>query len=113
MIITDYSFGTITIDGTTYGKDVIIYPDHVHSPWRRKEGHLLQAEDLSGIIAANISLVVIGTGYYGAMAVPQEILSYLMSHNIKTLVDKTGSAVKLFNKNAAASHIAAAFHLTC
>jgi hypothetical protein len=93
MIITDYSFGTITIDGTTYA--------------------MLQAEDLSGIIAANISLVVIGTGYYGAMAVPQEILSYLMSHNIKTLVDKTGSAVKLFNKNAAASHIAAAFHLTC
>lgn len=112
MKITDYSFGRITIDGNTYTKDVIIYPDHVYSPWWRKEGHLLQAEDLSGIIAANISLLIIGTGYSGAMAVPQDVLAYLQSYNIKTLVDKTGSAVKLFNKNAAASP-AAAFHLTC
>lgn len=113
MKITDYSFGRITINGTTFSKDVIIYPDHVHSPWWRKEGHLLQAEDLSGIIAAHISFLIIGTGYYGAMAVPREVLAYLQSHNIKTLVDKTGKAVELFNKNAAAAHAAAAFHLTC
>ena len=112
MIITEYSFGRITINGQTYSKDVIIYPDHVRSPWWRKEGHLLQAEDLSGIIAAKISLLIIGTGYNGVMIVPNDVLDYLHSHHIKTLVDKTGNAVEIFNKNAAASP-AAAFHLTC
>jgi hypothetical protein len=112
MKITDYAFGRITIDGNTYSKDLIIYSDHVHSPWWRKEGHLLQTEDLSGIITAKVSLLIIGTGYNGAMAVPQEVLDYLKSHNIKSIVAKTGKAVELYNKNAAALP-AAAFHLTC
>ncbi len=36
MKISDYSFGNITINGETYTKDVIIYPDRIFSLWWRK-----------------------------------------------------------------------------
>lgn len=113
MKITHYAFGSITIDGNTYTKDVIIYPDRVFSPWWRKEGHLLQPEDLGEIIQSGISILIIGTGYYGTMKVPAEILSLLESKNIEAIVGKTQEAVDRYNEIAAAKHVAAAFHLTC
>lgn len=113
MKITDYSFGHITIDGKTYAKDVIIYPDHVHSPWWRKEGHLLQTEDLSDIVKAKLPVLIVGTGYYGAMNVPNQILDYLKSNSIEVIVEKTREAVNRYNEYAAARPVVAAFHLTC
>ncbi len=113
MLVSGYSFGSITISGTTYAKDVIVYTDRVHSPWWRKEGHLLQPEDLKDIIRSGISTIIIGTGYYGSMTVPQETIDFLTSQGIEARVDKTGKAVDIYNKTAAAVSAAAAFHLTC
>jgi len=113
MKITDYSFGRITIDGKTYSKDVIIYPDHVYSPWWRKEGHLLQNEDLSDIVNAKLPVLIVGTGYYGAMKVSNQILDYLNSNSIEAIVEKTPEAVIRYNEYAATGPVIAAFHLTC
>ncbi len=113
MKITDYFFGSITINGQTYTKDIIIYPDHVYSPWWRKEGHLLHTEDLSDIINARPSLLIIGTGYYGDMQVPEETFNYLKSKNIEVIVDKTQEAADRYNENTATKPVVAAFHLTC
>jgi hypothetical protein len=113
MKITDYAFGSITVDGETYTKDVIIFPNHVFSPWWRKEGHLLQIPDLADIMGVKLPVLIVGTGYYGAMRVPEEILDYLRSNNIKTHVEKTTEAVKLYNKISAKSTAIAALHLTC
>ena len=52
MIIEHYSFGRITVDGKTYTSDVIIYPGRVDASWWRREGHNLQAVDLTGVIKA-------------------------------------------------------------
>ncbi len=113
MKITDYSFGKITINGDTYTSDVIIYPDRVYSAWWRKEGHLLQVEDLSDVINAGIPVLIIGTGFYGAMKVPDKIIDYLKSRNIGTHVEKTGRAVSLYNKITDERPAIAALHLTC
>lgn len=112
MKITHYSFGNIQIDGKTYSKDVIIFPDHVFSPWWRKEGHALYEEDLSEVLSSNIRTLIIGTGYHGTMQVPQATLDFLKSKDIKTYVETTRKAVELFNKTSS-ENTAAALHLTC
>jgi hypothetical protein len=113
MKITDYSFGRITIDGQTYRSDIIIYPDHVSPSWWRKEGHLLQIEDLSDAVSANPDVLVIGTGSFGVMKVPETTLDYLRRKNIETYIEKTGRAVRLYNEISEKRSSVAVLHLTC
>lgn len=113
MIITDYSFGKITVNGSIYTKDVIIFPEHVLSPWWRKEGHILQIADLSDIAGTGISTLIIGTGAYGAMKVPKETKEHLASKNIKVHIERSKEAVKLFNELSKKQPAIAALHLTC
>ncbi len=113
MKITNYSFGSITINGNTYSKDVLIYTGHVHSPWWRKEGHVLQPVDLPGLFQEHPSLLIVGTGYHGTMLVPKETRDYFTSHRIKVIIKKTGEAVDQYNENVALPGVIAAFHLTC
>jgi hypothetical protein len=114
MKIEHYSFGNITIDGKTYTSDVIIYPGRIDSSWWRKEGHKLQIADLNDVINAKPEVLVVGTGYSGAMAVPKETISYLESKGMKVYVERTAKAVELFNELQKKGKIViAALHLTC
>jgi hypothetical protein len=113
MIIEHYSFGSITIDGKTYNSDVIIYPGKVDSSWWRREGHNLQAADLTSIIEAEPQVLVVGTGASGVMKVPRETISHLTSKGIEVHVERTAKAVELFNKLQREKIVIAALHLTC
>jgi hypothetical protein len=113
MHIDHYSFGRIIIDGKTYASDVIIYPDRVDASWWRKEGHYLQKSDLAGIIAANPDLLIVGTGAHGVMTVPESTVTFLESHNISVLIEKTEKAVTYFNTQSQGKKVVAALHLTC
>ena len=53
MKIDKYNFGSITINGKEYTKDVIIFPDRVSAPWWREEGHNLSLKDLKEVINFN------------------------------------------------------------
>ena len=112
MHINDYSFGKIVINSKTYTSDVIVYPDRVDPSWWRKEGHYLQPEDLTDIVAAGPDTVIIGTGNSGVMKVPEETRNFLEARGIKVFIEKTGKAVQLFNKQSGVK-IIGAFHLTC
>lgn len=114
MNIERYDFGTITVEGATYTSDVIIYPKEVDAAWWRAEGHNVAVEDVRRIAAAKPETLVIGTGYYGRMRVPEETLKWLAAHNIQVEIAKTGEAVKLFNRlQREAASVVAALHLTC
>ena len=120
MKIEHYSFGNITIDGKGYTSDVIIYTDRVDSSWWRKQGHNLHVEDLKDVVKAHPNILVIGTGAYGVMRVPREIVAHLESKGIKVHAMKTSEAVDLFNKlqsktveGGKAGVVIAALHLTC
>lgn len=114
MKITDYSFGKIDIDGRAYTSDVIIYPQRVDSSWWRNEGHRLQIKDLHDVVEAKPEVVVIGTGYFGRMDVPDQTRTFLESHGIQVHSARTSEAVKLFNKlQQDAATIVATLHLTC
>ncbi|MCL4456783.1 MAG: Mth938-like domain-containing protein [Nitrospirae bacterium] len=113
MKIDHYSFGRITIEGRTYTSDVIIYPDHVDSSWWRKEGHYLQAADLTDIVNAKPNILIIGTGYSGVMAVPKETLEFIRSKGIEVRIERTEKAVELYNSIQKDKKVIAALHLTC
>jgi hypothetical protein len=113
MKIDKYGFGRIEIAGKTYTSDVIVYPDKVDPSWWRKEGHLLQKIDLSDIIGAGPDVVVIGTGNWGVMKVPDGTVSFLESKGIRVIVEKTSKAVEIFNEESKKGKTVGAFHLTC
>jgi hypothetical protein len=113
MTIGHYSFGRITVDGKTYTSDVIIYPEKVDSSWWRKEGHNLEISDLAGVIAAKPDVLIIGTGAYGVMKVPEKTISHLTSNGIEVYAEQTEKAVGLFNRLQKEKRVIAALHLTC
>lgn len=112
-LIDSYSFGVIEIDDRRYRSDVIIYPDKVDDGWWRCQGHNLVPDDIVAILDYNPEVLVIGTGYYGAMEVSPEVRKKTESRGIKLVVEKTGQAVRIFNKLAEKNKVVAALHLTC
>lgn len=114
MIIDQYEFGKIVIDGKTYTADVIIYPEKVDASWWRKEGHRLQLVDLEQVVREKPDILIVGTGNAGAMGVPKETLSFLRSQGIDVRVAPTGKAVEIFNRSQKENKkVVAALHLTC
>jgi hypothetical protein len=114
MQIDDYRFGHIDIEGRSYDADVIIFPDRVQERWWRQEGHRLAQEDLGTVMAERPEVLVVGTGYYGRMQVPEETLASLGAAGIDVRVLKTDRAVAEFNRlQREYASIVAALHLTC
>lgn len=113
MKIDKYSFGKIVIDGVAYSSDIIIYPDYIDASWWRKEGHRLQPADLTGIVDAHPDLLIIGTGFFSRMDVPEETRKFLAAEGIDIRIERTGKAVGLFNNAEKDKVVVAAFHLTC
>ena len=114
MEIKHYSFGRINVDGHEFKSDVIIFPEHVQDNWRRREGHRLDQEDLRTVLSDSPDTLVIGSGYYGQMLVPEETLEALRSKGIEIRISRTGEAVREFNRlQQKYTCIVAALHLTC
>ena len=112
-MIDSYSFGKIVIDGKTYTSDVILYLDKVDESWWRKDGHLLQKEDLIDVIQYNPEVLIVRTGAYGLMKVPDETKQFLEAKEIELIAEETGKACKTYNELKEKRKIIAAFHLTC
>lgn len=114
MHIDSYNFGRITIDKKEFYKDVIIFSDYVFSPWLRKEGHFLSAEDLSNVFDKKPKILIIGTGYSGLMEVPDKVMKILKEKNIEFFILKTKEACNKFNELTSANkNPIAVLHLTC
>ncbi|MBU7010762.1 MAG: hypothetical protein HXS46_08730 [Theionarchaea archaeon] len=109
-MIEDYAFGRITVNGKVYTSDIIIAGSSIHS-WWRKQGHVLNPEDLTSVLKANPQTLVVGTGAYGLMKIPEKTEKFLKRHNITLIAEKTGKAVGIFNNLTGEK--AAALHLTC
>jgi hypothetical protein len=112
--IEAYDFGTITIDGRIIQNDVVIYPDRV-TDWWRKQGHLVQVEDLEKILAAGPAVLVIGTGFYDTMRISREAERLCSERAVELITRPTPDAWKLYNELNAedGKTVIAALHLTC
>jgi len=114
MHIDSYQFGKIVIDGTAYSSDCLIIGNSVKANWRRKQGHLLTAEDLEPIIAAGPASLVVGSGASGLMKVSEDLSKILREHGIELFTANTNKAVVRFNElSGKGENVAGALHLTC
>jgi len=113
-MIESYKFGQIIINGKKYNSDLIIFKDHIYDSWWRKEGHNLCIDDIKEIMNKKPDILIVGTGYFGLMKVPKELIEHIKSSGIKqVIVKKTGDACNEYNKLCKKKNIVAAFHLTC
>ena len=113
-MIESYNFGKIIINGKIYNSDLIIFKDRINDSWWRKEGHNLCIDDIKEIIDKKPDTLIIGTGNFGLMKVPEELIEHIKSSGIKqVIVKKTGDACNEYNKLCKKKNIVAAFHLTC
>ena len=112
-MIGEYDFGQIAVDGKVYNSDLIILPDRVIANWWRQEGHRLAVDDLQDVIAAEVEVLVVGTGKFGAMKVPSETVEALQAHGIQCEIAPTDQACQIFQQLHAQKPTAAALHLTC
>jgi len=112
-MIGEYDFGQIAVDGKVYNSDLIILPDRVIANWWRQEGHRLAVDDLQDVIAAEVEVLVVGTGKFGAMKVPPETVEALQAHGIQCEIAPTDQACQIFEELRGHKPAAAALHLTC
>ena len=87
-MIESYNFGKIIINSKEYNSDIIIYKKNIDAKWWRRESHNLRIEDIKKILENKPETLIIGTGYYGLMKVPLELIKYLESNNIEVIIKK-------------------------
>jgi len=119
-MIEKYEFGAIQVEGKEYRKDLIVYPEkeaggrlRVEANWWRKEGHRLDRADLERVVKAKPEVLVVGTGCYGCMKVPEETLEFLQNVGIEVYAEPTEKACRKYNELKDIRRVVAALHLTC
>jgi hypothetical protein len=113
-MIDNYRFGQVVVDGQTYERDLLIFPERVAANWWREKGHELAVADLTDVLADPPEVLVVGTGRYGRMAILPETEQALASQGVQIIAQPTASACQTFNQVTAEGRRAvAALHLTC
>lgn len=112
-MINSYSFGTITVNNQKFTKDLIIFPDHITSNWRRKTSHFLIEDDITEIIDYKSEVLIIDTGASGLMKVDDKLKFKLKELGIEAIIKKTADAVSGYNRIYKDKKVVAALHLTC
>lgn len=112
-MIEAYKFGEIVISGKTYQSDVIVYPNHVDSQWWRKQGHMLEPDDIRHVIDARPDVIVFGIGQPGFMEVSEKTMAEMNKLNIEAIIMPTDQACKEYNRIAQNRKAIACLHLTC
>ena len=114
-MIDSYRFGRMCINGTWYDQDVVVAQNVLISPWWRKEGHRLLAEDLCDALESSAwTHLVIGTGAFGRMRLDRGFENTVREKGITLKAERTEKAVGLFNTwMSDGFKVIGAFHLTC
>ena len=112
-MIDNYRFGEFIVDGKTYKSNIILIGKTV-KPARHLPGHELKLDDFIELIDSRPEYIIIGTGAYGAIKVPNEIIEYIEKNGIKTIIQETGQAYQTYNAMLKqGKKIAAFLHNTC
>lgn len=126
-MIEKYQFGEIVISGKKYNHDVevrvCLEKDFSNRKfevldWWRKEGHIIDLDDIKQCLALKPKIIVIGTGAYGMAKITDNLKDFLVKRKISLVTDITGEAIKTFNilvekEENQGKTIVGFFHLTC
>lgn len=118
MTIDSTAFGSITVDGKTYGHDVIVRLSGEVTE-RKKElskkhhgtAHIVSEEEARFVCEKGCEQAVIGSGQMGKVELSPEAESYFAKMGCKVLLEPTPKAIGLFNRLAGPK--VGLFHVTC
>jgi hypothetical protein len=112
-MIEHYKFGEFIIDGKEYRSNVVLLGIEARGG-RYLPGHQLKIDDFLPLVAYKPDVIIIGTGAYGSVKVPNEIRNYIEKRGIKLIIEKTGDACRTYNSLIKEGKKVAAFlHDTC
>jgi hypothetical protein len=113
-MIKYYEFGRMIVGEKEHHSDLKIIGGVVIPSWWRKEGHVVDLEDVDDILAVKPEILVVGMGDPGRMQVSDSLRSALVSTHIELIEEPTAKAVATFNRlSESGRKVAGAFHLTC
>jgi hypothetical protein len=110
--LSDYTFGSLTVDGERHTRDLIVLPGRVVPDWWRREGHSLALEDLDQVIDELPERLILGCGAHGRLEPPQAGLDELRARGVEVEAVPTAEAVRRYGE-LNPERTAAALHLTC
>ena|GEM_PF-1492486 len=108
--IDKFAFGSITINGKEYNKDVFVTNEFVEE---KENSHIVTKDDIDKALLNEPNLLIIGRGTSGNVEIPEEIRGILAKNNVKLIEGKTPIVIKDFNKLKGKNKIVGIFHLTC
>jgi len=113
IMIEHYEFGEFIVDGKKYKSNIVLKGSEAKEG-KYLPGHQLRIDDFLPLIAYKPEIIIIGTGAYGAVKVPKEIIDYIEKRKIKVVIEKTGKACETYNSLIKEGKRVAAFlHNTC
>ena len=117
MKIDDYSFGSITIDGEVYHKDLWIIDGRIKkrdkSIAKSKFGtsHRISRKELKRVMTPKTRRIIIGSGNSGLVSLTDKAQKYLEGLGIEVEICKTG---ELSQRNIEINECdSGIIHLTC
>ena len=117
MKIDDYSFGSITIDGEVYHKDLWIIDGRIKkrdkSIAKSKFGtsHRISRKELKRVMTLKTRRIIIGSGNSGLVSLTDRAQKYLEDQSIEVEICKTG---ELIQRNIEiGEYDSGIIHLTC
>ena len=116
MHIQDFTFGQISIDGSTYEHDVIIEDGEIRKRKKKpskkfREGYGHTPLSIEEQIPWNCKRLVIGTGAYGNLPVMKEVKKEAQRRKVGLQILPTEEAMKVLNQDPKNTN--AILHVTC
>jgi hypothetical protein len=115
MHISDFSFGTITIDGARYDRDVVIENGKVRKR-KKKPSKALRGDfghtplSLEERIPWSARRLIVGTGASGAMPVMDAVKGEARRRDVELVILPTAEAIRELERDPKSNAI---LHVTC
>ena len=115
MRLSNFSFGTIKIDGNTYEHDIVIDRGEIR---KRKKSPSQKFRDQFGHTPISLEekipwkckLLIIGTGAHGQLPVMKEVKREAGRRHVEIVIKPTNEAIHLIEHEPKANAI---LHVTC
>lgn len=117
-VIASTQFGSITIEGKKFEKDLMIRLDgsvekRNKNLSKEKFGtsHKVSLEEAQNIYEEGAEKVIIGNGQNGVLALSDEAHQFFRENECEVIIKPTPKAIELWNE--ATGNVVSMFHLTC
>jgi len=117
-VINSTQFGSITIEGKEYEKDVMIRLDGSVEKRNKKlskekygTSHKVSLEEAENIYEEGAEKVIIGNGQHGVLELSDEAHQFFRKEECEVIIKPTPKAIKLWNEDK--GNVVSMFHLTC